>query len=341
MNRRDFIVTAPALAVSAASAQAMVNAVPIKVRDSQDLNEVQTMSASLKTAKTVLQTGTVIHVEAGVYTLHDTFRITRSNFAIIAEPGTKIMLAEHVNKPVLAIGTQQEAPGRTDLIENVYISGLIIDGNKAFQDSESASDANWIRNNGIDVRAVKRLTIENVVSSNNRSGGLVVSWGSSDIYVLNSEFDNNFFDGVAYYDSARIYTTNVSMKHNNGAGISLDNALSDSVFSNCIIDSNQDVGIFARNSKELRFSNCVIKNSGNYAAFLSHDDSNNGVHDLVFSSCHVLNNRGGFFFCSLNDAQSSFNSVVGTVFRGNEQADRKNIQTSGTRIWESANLMLV
>ena len=167
---------------------------------------------------------------------------------------------------------------------------------------------------------------------------MVISWKSSDIYVLNSEFDDNYYDGVAYYDSSRIYTTNVSMKNNSSAGISLDNDLSDSIFSNCIVDSNGDVGIFIRFSRELKFNNCTVKNSRNWAVFWGHDDENNGVFDVMFSNVQFLNNNGGLFMSSTASAQSANNSVVSCVFRANEKNDRQNIQSSGSKVWATANL---
>jgi len=341
MKRRDFLTVAPALAVTAGSIQADTNVSRITVRDTQDLMDVQSLIGTPQTslsAKTVVRVETVVHIEARTYVLQDTFRIAQSNFAVIAEPGTKVILADHVNKPMLAIGSQEEVP--SFIVENVYISGIVMDGNKENQDTEYETNRPWIRNNGIDVRAVKRLTIENVAARNNRSGGVVVSWGSSDVHILNSEFDNNSFDGVAYYDSRRIYTNNSSMKNNNNAGVSVDNNFVDSAFSNCIIDSNGDVGIFARFSKELRFNNCAIKNSGSWAAFLSHDENNNGIHDTMFSVCQLLNNSGGFFMGSVTEDQSSFNSIIGCVFRGNERNGRDNIQTSGSHIWGVGNLMM-
>jgi hypothetical protein len=316
-----------------ASVNAQTDTTTIVVEDTKGLLEAQNL---LQKEASTTPTRTILQIKAKTYVLHDTFRIDQSNVCINANPGTKLILADHVNKPVIAIGSQEEIPSYT--IENICISGVEIDGNKDNQDSEFDADKPWIRNNGIDVRAVNRLTIDNVVSGNNRSGGLVVSWGSSNIHVLNSEFDNNYFDGVAYYDSTRIYTQNSSMKDNSGAGISLDNNLSDSIFSNCIADSNQDVGLFVRFATQLRFNNCVIKNSLNWAAYLGQDENGNGVHDIMFSGCQLLNNHGGIFLSSTNDTQSNYTSVVGSVFRGNEQDGRLNIQTSGSTVWESANI---
>lgn len=308
----------------------------IRIKNVSELQDIQALLS--KEAPGKLSPQMIIRVESNTYVLKDTFRINRSNVCIIAEPGTKATLADHVNKPVLAIGSQEEIPSHT--IENICVSGVEIDGNKTNQDSEYDTDKPWIRNNGIDVRAVKRLTIDNVVSKNNRSGGLVISWDSSDVYISDSEFDNNHFDGIAYYDSKRIYTQNSSMKNNSGAGISLDNDLSDSIFSNCIIDSNQDVGIFIRFSSELRFNSCTIKNSSSWAVFMGHDENDNGVHDIMFSSNQLLNNDGGILLSSTNDTQSSYTSVTSSVFRGNQKTGRDNIQTNGSTIWQAANIFM-
>jgi len=293
-----------------------------------------------KLLKTVnkLKSGSIVYLKSTSYVLHDTLRITTSDVSIIGQPGTKLILADNVNKPVISIGSQEEIPSFT--IENITISDIQIDGNKDNQGSEIQADKPWIRNNGIDVRAVKRLTIKNIVSNNNRSGGLVISNKCSDIYVINSEFDNNYFDGIAYYDSQRIYTQNSSMKNNNGAGISLDVDISDSIFSNCILDSNKDVGIFIRFANELRFNNCAIKNSGSWAVFLGNNEEDKGVHDIMFSSCQLLNNIGGILMSSVNETQSSHTSVVSCIFRENEQAGRPNIKTEGSQVYEAANIMM-
>ena len=149
----------------------------IIVKDTKGLLETQIL---LKERGRKISPRIIVRVEANTYILHDTFRIDQSNICIIAEPGTKAILTDHVNKPVIAIGSQEEIPSYT--IENVCISGVEIDGNKENQDSEFDTDRPWIRNNGIDVRAVKRLTIDNVVSRNNRSGGLVLA-GDHQIFM--------------------------------------------------------------------------------------------------------------------------------------------------------------
>lgn len=280
---------------------------------------------------------TIIYVKPGTYTVSDTITINVSNVTVIAEPGAKIILADHVNKPVIAIGSQEESPTYT--IENIYISGIEVDGNKDNQESEYDADKKWIRNNAIDVRSVKRLTLDNVVCKNARSGGLVISWASSDIHVNNSSFSNNYFDGVAYYDSQRVYTNACSMINNNSAGISLDANFRDSIFANCILDTNGDVGIFMRNSSKIRFNGCTIQNSGSYAAFIGHDENNNGVRDIFFSGCHMLDNSGGIFVGS-TEQQSGYISVSGSSFRGNELNGRLTFSGPESILLQSGNIVV-
>jgi hypothetical protein len=284
------------------------------------------------------QRRTVIHLDPKVYVVLDTVRVNRSNLQVIASPGTKIILADHVNKPVIAIGSQEEVP--TTMVENISISGVEIDGNKANQDSEFDVDLPWIRNNGIDIRAARRVVLDNLVVHDARSGGIVVSWDSWDIHIQNSSFTDNFFDGVAYYDSQRIYTTNTLMRNNQAAGISLDNDLRDLVFANCIVDGNQDVGLFMRFSRQIGFNGCAIQNSGSYGTFLSHDEAGHGVQDVMFSGCHFLNNNGGIKLASTDD-RSKYNALVSSVFRGNAQNGRLSIDDSdGAELLQSGNIVL-
>lgn len=293
--------------------------------------------AGLKSAQKTLDStryyAVTITVKANVYTLEDTFRITRSNVTLQAEQGAKFVLKAGVNRPVLAIGSQAATPATW--VENVVVKGLILDGNKDQQTSEYSSAAAWIRNNCIDVRKTRRLLIDNVSAANGRSGGLVISYDSSDIQVRNSSFNTNYFDGLAYYASERIFTSACTMLANGNAAISLDNALKDCLFSDCLADANGDVGVFARNATGLRFSNCVIKSSGSFAVFLSHDDAGHGVHDIVFSNCHVLDNVQGLKVASTED-KSSRVTVTGCVFHGNGDTP---VTTDGTVVSESANIV--
>jgi hypothetical protein len=260
----------------------------------------------------------IVKIAPGFYELEESFRINRSNVSIVGEPEVMFLLAAGVNQPVVAVGTQKEWVYSSDIIEKIRISGIIVDGSKDYQDSEFNREKPWIRNNGIDARGVRNLEIDSVVARNNRSGGLVISWKSSNVVVTNSLFEQNFFDGVAYYDSIGISTTDSVMGNNQFAGISLDNDLVNLTFTRCLIESNCDVGLFARNTKGLLFLDCTFLGWADWAVFLAHDLKNLGVHEAKFEACQFEENQGGVFMASVDEAQSSGTRVLNSTFVGNE-----------------------
>jgi hypothetical protein len=274
----------------------------------------------------------VVKIRPGMYLLKDSFRVGRSHVTLVGEQGAKLVLANNVNEPVLVLGTQNENAGEADVITDIAVVGLEIDGNKERQSSEFSARRPWIRNNGIDVRAVTRLSVSNVVANNNRSGGLVISWGCSDVRVTNSTFAKNHYDGVAFYASTRVEVTGCTMKQNQAAGVSLDNDFVDSRFSECLIESNGDVGVFARWSARLEFKDCTIRDSGNWAFFLAHNETGHGVFDVTITGGEITRNRGGVCQGSVEKKQSHGTRVVGARFSANERNGRLNLQTSGAML---------
>jgi parallel beta-helix repeat protein len=273
-----------------------------------------------------------IKVLSGRYLLKDSFRIGRSKVSVIGEPGALFQLLGNINEPVIAIGSQAESTGPADVITDIAIMGLEIDGNKERQNSEYSARRPWIRNNGIDVRAVARLKVSNVVANNNRSGGLVISWGCSDVRVTGSTFAKNYFDGIAFYDSKDVDVSDCTMTKNLGAGISLDNNFVDSRFSRCVIESNHDVGIFARWSARLEFRDCIVRQSGSWGIFLGHDARERGVIDIVITGGEIVGNRGGLWMASVNEKQSRGTRVEGALFSANQNSGRRDFHSSGSAV---------
>lgn len=272
----------------------------------------------------------IVRVAEGRYKLRDTFHIARSNVSLEGEPGAILRLANRVQKPVVAVGSQKKFPVEADRIGNIRISDLEIDGNKDKQASEFDQDQRWIRNNGIDVRMTSNLLVERVSSRNNRSGGFVISWSCRDVLARECVFSGNFFDGVAYYDSERVYTVDCVMRDNRGAGVSLDNNFTDSMFARCRLESNRDVGVFARHASRLVFFDCTVTGSGNWAFFLAHDHEGRGVFDIDIASCQVVGNNGGIRMGSVEETQSSRNTVSATQLASNDSRGRADISTAGS-----------
>lgn len=260
--------------------------------------------------------GGTIFVKANTYVLNKGIQIRRSNVKILGEKGVRIKLADHVNQPVILIGSDEEIPKFR--IKNISISDLEIDGNKENQDSEFSTEKQWIRCNGIDVRMVDNLWIENVNISNTVSGGLVVSWDCHRIFVRSSMFHRNTYDGIAFYASEDILVSNFSSYENGAGGISMDNGLKKVTFSTGLIKDNKDVGIFARDSKDICFFNLVISGSGNNGCFLSHKKNNDtGVSRCFFSGCSFLNNKGWGLWLAATKEISPGNVIVSSMFSEN------------------------
>ncbi|MCP4177099.1 MAG: right-handed parallel beta-helix repeat-containing protein [bacterium] len=288
--------------------------------------------------------GGTIQLKAGTYILLAGLHINRSNVTINGERGTLLKLANNVNQPVILIGTDKEIPNEKDLIKNIHISNIEIDGNRKHQTSEFDSRKKWIRNNGIDVRTVDNLWINNVDIYDTRSGGIVISWKSKRIFINNSSFHNNYYDGLAFYDSKDIQVNNFLTYENTGAGISLDNKLKHVTFSNGSVKDNNDVGIFIRDSEDLKFHNLMIFGNKNHGVFMSHTALENypgviikgtGVRRLFFSGCAFLNNKGYGLLLASPAKHSPDNTVISSLFSGNSAG---GIQHSNTSLYTSGNV---
>jgi len=263
--------------------------------------------------------GGTVYIKAGEYRLSKGIHIQHSNITILGEQGTLIKLNNDVNQPVILIGSDEEVP--TERIENIKVECLEIDGNKDSQSSERDPNRTWIRNNGIDVRMVKDLYVSEVDIHHARSGGLVVSWNSSLIFIDKSSFHHNYYDGIALYASEDIQVSNFFCNDNQAAGLSLDNDLKYVMFSVGTIRNNGDVGIFARHSKELKFQSLEIANNQSHGCFLSHESygTGTGVNRLTFNSCSFIENNGYGYWLATPVSESKNNSVIACLFSGNTQ----------------------
>ncbi len=270
--------------------------------------------------------GGTVMLAAGLHELAAGIHINRSHVKIVGEPGTIVRLKDHVNQPVFLVGTDVQTPDiNNDLISDITISNLEIDGNQANQDSETDPNRSWIRNNGIDIRMIDGLRVTDVNVHDNRSGGIVASWKCNNISMSNIQCHDNYFDGIALYDSENIMISDFSANNNDhGAGISLDNALKDVVFCNGIIRDNYDVGIFARYSTNIIFRNMLVSGNGNHGAYLSHNfDGGNyatdrGVTNFLFTGCSFQGNAGyGIFISDDEPTYDHDNAVTSSLFNDN------------------------
>ena len=263
--------------------------------------------------------GGTVYIRAAQYTLSQGLHIGSSNITVKGDQGTLIALDDHVNQPVILVGSEAETP--TVGIENIRIENLELDGNTDSQDSETDPNRPWIRNNGIDIRMASKVWITGVDIHDARSGGLVASWNPRFIFVDKSSFHHNFFDGIALYDGEDIQVSNFFCYENGAAGLSLDNGLENVVFSAGSILNNGDVGIFARHSADLTFHGLLVGHNGSHGCFLSHQEigTSTGATRLFFNSCSFIDNDGYGFWLASPASESPNNTVVGCLFSGNTQ----------------------
>ncbi len=118
--------------------------------------------------------GGAVVLSSGVYTCTAPIVINRNNVSLRGEgPGTVVRLAAHVNAPLVIVGQPNNEP--TAIRNNIHISDLVLDGNRANQDHECwKNDCAKVRNNCISIRHANNVIIERVTTRRARSGGVVV-----------------------------------------------------------------------------------------------------------------------------------------------------------------------
>jgi parallel beta-helix repeat protein len=281
---------------------------------SEDASKIQQAINTLPLA------GGTIYLKAGNFTLTNGIHIERSNVTIQGEQGTHLRLDDGVNHSVILVGTDTESPGINDTIKNIRIASLEIDGNRLNQDGEVDPQRPWLRNNGIDIRAVENLRVENVNVHNARSGGIVASWSSHSIFISNSSFYQNQIDGIALYDSEDIVVSNFLAYDNiDGAGISLDNNLKHVSFNGGLVKNNGTHGVFARDSEDINFHDLMIENNSADGVFLHHKSpgSDTGVKRFFFQGCSIYDNSGYGLWLRAPVSDSPNNTIIGCVFENN------------------------
>ena len=263
----------------------------------------------------------VILTSPCVYNVTSTI-VLRSGSILRASPPDRLAilrLNDGANQAVVLVGNELEVGNSAPLMTNVVIRDIAIDGNKATQSSETTPGKPWLRNNGIDVRYVSGLSIDNVYVHDTRSGAIVVSWDSSVVSVTNSLLSANFFDGIALYTSTDITVTNCNLQNNVAAGISIDNNLVNTVFQGCNVHNNGDVGIFQRWATNITYDSCQVYANGNHGAFLSWNNPvpGTGVINTLFTGCSFNNNVGRGINLDSPATESTGTTVASSTFSGN------------------------
>jgi hypothetical protein len=218
--------------------------------------------------------GTVI-LKAGVYSVIQPICLSRDNLTLRGAGSTTILrLADTANCPVVIMGSTSNYP--TEVVKNLRVCDLDIDGNRDNQQVECwniQGEGDEIRNNGLTIRSVSDASVERVRSYRCRSGGLVTEKGVRRLTVSDYAAWDNHFDGLAAYVTEDSLFTQMVLRDNHGAGLSLDHKFNHNTISDTILADN-GCGIFMRDSRENLFQGVTIRNSREHGVFMSQAATN-------------------------------------------------------------------
>lgn len=245
--------------------------------------------------------GETVEIPAGAYVCASPLVLDRDGVTLKGEMrgeerAVLLKLADHANAPVIVMGQATTPPA---IVRNVTVRDLEIDGNMANQDIEcwggpcDSGGTAFIRNNGLSVRGVHDSKVENVRVYQARSGGLVTERGVRRLEVRKFEAFENYFDGLAGYETEDSLFADLYLHTNKYAGVSLDIRFNRNRIENALIKRNGDVGIFARYSEANVFRDVIIEANGSHGIFLAHDGVlANCPNNYLFENLSVMGSEG-------------------------------------------------
>jgi polygalacturonase len=266
--------------------------------------------------------GGEVSIPAGTYVCTKPIVLDKNRVKLRgAGPATLLKLADGANAPVIVMGTTENVPSKT--VKHLVISDLMIDGNRANQQSECmggpCSDQFPLRNNGISIRRCDMCKVESVTVFGAMSGGLVTELGSRNLVIRDYTAFDNQFDGLAGYETEDSTFTGITLYNNLAAGISTDIQFNNNKFFDVTINDSKSVGIFMRDSLDNSFTNLHIRNSAQHGIYIAQVDTDptKAATGNTFSSV-VITGSGGMGIL-VNDASCVNNMMVGTQFVSNKE----------------------
>jgi hypothetical protein len=259
---------------------------------------------------------------AGTYTCSAPIVIARDGVDLRGQgAATLLRLADGANAPVLVLGETATPPPLTHT--HLHVSDLTIDGNRENQSLEcwggpcDTGGTSHVRNNGITVRRITDATIERVAIYRARSGGLVTEKTCRRLTVRDLTSADNYFDGLAAYETEDSVLSGLYLYDNRAAGLSLDIRFNHNLLSDVVIANSGSVGIFMRDSRDNVFHGLQIRDSAQHGAFLAQVDTDPGTpaYGNTFESAAISNSGGAGL--RVNDASCLYNLVSASQFVAN------------------------
>ncbi len=271
-------------------------------------------------------------VPSGVYECQSPIVLDRDNVTLRGESVVLLKLASNANAPVIVMGDLNTPPQPR---KNITVSNLEIDGNRSQQSFEcwggpcDGQGLTFIRNNGITVRGLSDGVIENVITNNARSGGVVTEKGCYNLRIKGLTASGNQFDGFAGYETYHSVISQTKLTSNLAAGISMDIHFDHNTFDNVLIQDNGDVGIFMRASSDNFFADLRIVGNLSHGIFLAQ------VEDV--SSCPINNEFKDLSVSSSN----GFGFLLNNACVGNRLTGRAEfLKNKNGCIYEGSNVQL-
>jgi hypothetical protein len=224
--------------------------------------------AQIQAALDGLASGGEVLLEAGTYGIRHPIILQHDSQTLRGRgPETILRLADSANCPVVIMG----APTLRKSVGHLRLADLLIDGNRAHQQSEfwrTAADGSEINNNGVEVRCATDAIVERVVCCRCRSGGLVTCAGTRRLTVRDFAAYDNQYDGLACYLTEDSHFSGLFLHDNLAAGISLDLAFNRNFIDKALLSGN-DLGIFMRDARDNVFNGLTIRQSRHHGVFMA------------------------------------------------------------------------
>jgi parallel beta-helix repeat protein len=275
--------------------------------------------------------GGAVLAKAGTYTCAAPIVIDRDSVTLRGVgPATVLKLGDEVNRPVLVVGEIASEPATTR--SDIRVTDLSIDGNRAHQSHECSTSEcqgeDYLHNNGISLRRVEDVLVEDVSVENARSGGLVVERDSRRVTVRDFAASNSAFDGLAGYNTEDSLFTGLYLHDNVKAGLSFDTEFNHNTISDSTLVGNEDLGIYMRHASDNVFSGLRIRDSFKDGIYLAENDQ---THEPALGNTFtamVVSGSGDAgapanegFGMKVVDASCTDNLVVASQFVGNRDGD--------------------
>lgn len=290
--------------------------------------------ADIAAAVGSLASGGTVFVRARdtCYLLDDMIHIHRSRVSLVGEAGACLRLADHVNRPVILIGSSSETVDPSERIFDVTVRGFFIDGNRDNQDQEGAAGLPNVQNNAIGIRGAERVHLERLTLTAARSGGLVVSQQASKVLVRGVIFAGNFFDGLAIDGASEVLVEEFVAENNDFSGVSVDTGSRRIQIRDGLIQRNGDNGVFIRFSRESSFTDLTIVDNCNLGVFASHASpaGAEGLVEVSFSQLRIFRNASSGFFFGSTEAEGSFDNFLTNCQLGGNGSTGSGDEIAGT-----------